>query len=122
MAVRLITASALVAAACALPFASTAHGDVATAPIPESPCNLPNDRTLIIWHRVPGDIDRAEKISESDFYNCRPTLDTLHGPALGPTGPGYCTKLAWLSDNPGYSIRIGPAPPLKNVIDQVGDC
>ncbi len=122
MAIRFITASTLVAAACALPFAPTAHSEVATVPVPKSPCNLPNVRTLIIWHRVPGDVDRAEKVDESDFYNCRPMLDTLRGPGLGPSGPGYCSKVAWSSDNPDYVLGLSPAPPLKKVIDEVGDC
>ena len=122
MAIRFITASTLVAAACALPFASTAHSEVATVPIPKSPCNLPTSRTLIIWHRAPGVEDRAERVDESDLYNCRPKLDELRGPALGPIGPGYCSKIAWSSDNPDYSVGVVPAAPLEKVIDEVGDC
>ena len=124
MAIRFITAS-LVAAACALPFASPAHSDVATVPIPKAPsppCDLPNSNKLIIWHRAPGEVDRAEMVTETDTYNCRPKLDELRGSALGPIGPGYCSKVAWLSDNPGYNPLISPTAPLKNVIYQVGDC
>lgn len=121
MAIRFITASTLVAAACALPFASTAHSEVATVPIPKSPCNLPTLRSLIIWHRAPGVEDSAEAVDESDLYNCRPMLDTLRG-RLGPSGPGYCSKIAWASDNPEYVSGVSPAAPLKKVIDQVGDC
>jgi hypothetical protein len=49
-------------------------------------------------------------------------LDTLRGPGLGPSGPGYCSKVGWSSDNPGYVLGLSPAPPLTKVIDEVGDC
>lgn len=122
MAIPFITASTLVAAACALPFASTAHSEVGTVPIPTSVCNLPNSRSLIVWHRAPRVEDSAEAVGESDLSNCRPMLDTLRGPGLGPSYPGYCSKVAWASDNPGYVLGLSPAPPLKKVIDEVGDC
>lgn len=125
MAIRFVTASTLVAAACALSFASPSHAEVASAPLPKSPsppCNLPTTNPLIVWHRAPGAEDRAEKVAESDLYHCRPMLDVLRGPALGPSAPGYCSKVAWLSDNPGYNTLISPAAPLKNVIEEVGDC
>jgi hypothetical protein len=122
LAIPFITAAALVAAACALPFASTAHSEVATAPIPKSVCTLPTARSLIVWHRAPGVADSAEVVDESDLSNCRPMLDTLRGPGLGPSGPGYCSKVGWSSDNPGYVLGLSPAPPLTKVIDEVGDC
>jgi hypothetical protein len=124
-AIPFITASTLVAAAGALPFASAAHSEVATVPIPKAPsppCNLPTTNKLIIWHRAPGQLDRAETVDESDLYNCRPKLDELRGAGLGPSGPGYCSKVAWLSDNPAYNTLISPTAPLKKVIYQVGDC
>ena len=120
LAIRFITASTLVAAACALPFAPTAHSEVGTVPIPKSPCGLPTVRSLIIWHRAPGVEDSAEAVGESDLYNCRPMLDTWR--ARGPSGPGYCSKIAWASDNPEYVLGVSPAAPLKKVIDEVGDC
>jgi hypothetical protein len=120
VAIPFITASTLVAAACALPFASTAHSEVGTVPLPKSVCNLPATRSLIIWHRAPGVQDSAVGINEADLYNCRPALDTWR--ALGPNGPGYCSKIAWATDNPGYVANVSPAAPLKKVIDEVGDC
>ena len=120
MAIPFIAASTLVAAACALPFASTAHSEVGIVPIPESPCGLPTLRSLIIWHHAPGVEDTAEAIDESDLYNCRPMLDTWRAGA--PKGPGYCSKIAWASDNPEYASGVTPAAPLKKVIDEVGDC
>ena len=120
LAIPFITASTLVVAACALPFASTAHSEVGTVPIPKSVCGLPTLRSLIIWHHAPGVEDSAEAIDESDLYNCRPMLDTWR--ARGPSGPGYCSKIAWSSDNPEYLSGVSPAAPLKKVIDEVGDC
>ena len=64
--------------------------------------------------------DSAEGIPESDLSNCRPMLDTWR--ALGPKGPGYCSKIAWSTDNPDYVMGVSPAAPLKKVIDEVGDC
>jgi hypothetical protein len=125
LAIRLMPAATLLAAACALPFASTAHSEVAAAPIPKAPsqpCNLPTTNKLIVWHRAPGVEDRAEVVDEADLYNCRPMLDELRGPALGPSGPGFCSKIAWSSDNPGYSPLVSPTIPLKKVIYQEGDC
>jgi hypothetical protein len=120
LAIPSIAASTLVVAACALPFASTAHSEVGTVPVPESPCNLPTANSLIIWQHAPGVQDRSVYASEADLYNCRPTLDTWR--AGQQTGPGYCSKIAWSSDNPGYGAFVSPAPPLKKVIDEVGDC
>ena len=119
MAIPFITASTLVAAACALPFASTAHSEVGTVRLGYG-CGLPTVRSLIIWHHAPGAEDSAEAIDESDLYNCRPMLDTWR--ASAPKGPGYCSKIAWASDNPEYVSGVSPAAPLKKVIDEVGDC
>jgi hypothetical protein len=120
LAIRWIAATTAVVAACALPFAPPAHSQIGAVPVPDSPCNLPTARTFIVWQRVPGMPDSSNVINESDLYNCQPTLDTWH--AAQPTGAGYCTKIAWSSDNPAYSIAVWPALPLKKVFDQVGDC
>jgi hypothetical protein len=119
LAIPSIAASTLVVAACALPFASTAHGDVGRGPVPERPCNLPTASSLIIWQHAPPALDRSAFINASDVYNCRPALDTWR--AGQPTGPGYCSKIAWSVDNPVY-VPVEPAAPLKKVVDQVGDC
>ncbi|WP_205873216.1 hypothetical protein [Mycobacterium camsae] len=119
--IRSIATAALTMAACAsFPLAPTAHGDVRTVPIPNSPCDLPISSGLIIWQHGPGMPDRAVFANQSDTYNCRPTLETWR--AAQPTGPGYCSKIAWSADNPGYVPSVTPAAPLKKVIDQVGDC
>jgi hypothetical protein len=120
LAIRFMTASALVAAACALPCAPTAHSEVGTVPLPKSVCNLPAVRSLLIWQHAPRVPDTTIGINESDVYNCKPTLDTWH--SLVQSGPGYCAKIAWSADNPGYVNGVTPVAPLQNVIDQVGDC
>ncbi|OBR98057.1 hypothetical protein BHQ23_00475 [Mycobacterium gordonae] len=107
-------------AACAVPFAPTAQADIRILPVPELPCDLPVSSGLIIWQHAPGVPDRSRFANPADLYNCRPTLDTWR--AGEPTGPGYCSKIAWSADNPGYVPSVTPAAPLKKVIDQVGDC
>ena len=120
MAIRLITASTLVAAAFALPFAPTAHSEFGVAPVPMSPCNLETTRSLLIWEHSPRVPDTAFAINGTDSSNCRPALDTWR--ALVPSGTGYCSKIAWSDDNPGYVKNVSPVAPLQKVIDQVGDC
>jgi hypothetical protein len=92
------------------------------APMPESgPCNLqPTSNDLIIWERWPRLPDAANRVGDVDGVNCKPTLDDWK--AGEPTGPGYCAKIAWASDNPGYDADARPAAPLKHVLDEVGDC
>jgi len=118
--IRLITASTFVAAACALPFAPTAHSEFSLAPGPTLPCNLETTRSLLIWQHAPRVPDSAIAINGTDSSNCRPALDTWR--ALAPNGPGYCSKIAWSDDNPGYVRNVSPVAPLQKVIDQVGDC
>jgi hypothetical protein len=115
-----MTASTLVLAACALPFAPVAGADLGRVPVPAAPCGLPTSDNLLIWRHVPGAQDTTVGVDESDTYNCRPTLETWRA---GETkGPGYCSKIAWVHDNLGYVYGVRPSAPLKNVVDQVGDC
>jgi hypothetical protein len=121
LAIPVRAATTFVLAACALPFASVAHSEAGSVPVPRSSiCNLPTTRDLIIWQRVPPLPDSAFKVGDADIYNCKPTLDTWRGDQ--PTVPGDCSKIAWASDNPSYDFSVRPAPPLTNVIDAVGDC
>ncbi len=120
LAIPMRTASSAVLAACAVSFAPIAHSQGGYVPVPSSPCNLPVSSGLIIWQHAPGMQDSSVFANEADLYNCRPTLDTWR--ANQPTGPGYCSKIAWSADNPGYIPSVAPAAPLKKVIDQVGDC
>ena len=120
MDIRLIATSTLVAAACALPLAPTAQSVVGTVPLPDSPCNLETTKSLIIWERAPRVPDSAFAINATDNSNCRPALDTWR--SLVPNGPGYCSKIAWSTDNPAYVYGVPPAAPLQKVVDEVGDC
>jgi hypothetical protein len=70
-------------------------------------------RDLIIWQRAPRLQDSAFEVGDADLVHCKPTLDTWG--AEQPAGPGYCAKIAWASDNPGYDVDVRPAPPLKKV-------
>lgn len=118
MRIRVITAATVMA--CALPLAPTAHGDVRPVPVPAAPCGLPTAASLIIWQQAPGLQATSRFVNVTDVYNCRPMLETWR--TGQPTGPGYCSKIAWSTDNPGYVPSVTPAAPLKKVIDQVGDC
>ncbi len=118
MAIPSIAASTLVAAACALQFASTAHSEVGTVPVPRDTLQSANREQPISWQHAPGKQDESVFVNKADVYNCGPLLDTWR--AGQPTGPGYCSKIAWSSDNPAYNVY--GAPTLQNVIDEVGDC
>jgi hypothetical protein len=88
--------------------------------LPESGCNIRTTRDLIIWERFPRVPDSAIEVGDADLARCAPTLNTWREGQ--PSGPGYCSKIAWASDNPAYDTEARPAPPLQNVLDQVGDC
>jgi hypothetical protein len=121
--VRILAAAAaaagvMVAAVCGSNTAKPAQSPTST---PVSPCNLqPSDHALILWERVPRLPDDSTMIGDVDLSKCKPTLETWRN--YQPTGPGYCTKIAWADDNPGYPVESRPSPPLKKVIDEVGDC
>ena len=72
-----------------------------------------------MWWVTPGQAAVAQEIGNVDLFHCAPTLTTWRSTV--PTGPGFCTKIAWASDNPGYPIDATPAPPLKHVLGQVGE-
>jgi hypothetical protein len=113
-------ASTLMLAACGLAFASAAPSEAGTVPMPRSgPCNLPTTHDLIIWQRAPRLQDSAFEVGDADLQHCKPTLDTWR--AEQPAA-GYCSKIALASHNPSYGVDARPAPPLKKVIDEVGDC
>jgi hypothetical protein len=91
--------------------AITAQAPAHAAPIPRSGhCNLlpTTGRDLILWTRWPRVPDFATEIGDADLVQCKPTLDTWRDSEQ--TGPGYCAKIAWASDNPGYDINVRPAP------------
>ena len=40
--------------------------------------------------------------------------------ATAPTGPGDCTQVGYVLDNPGYNVNATPAPPLEKVAASAG--
>lgn len=123
---KVVTAAAIAAvttgcAPAALVPAPAAQADPTFVPPTSPACNLqPTSNDLIIWERWPRLPDAATKVGDVDGVNCVPTLSDWK--AGEPTGPGYCEKIAWASDNPGYDVDARPAPPLKKVIETQGDC
>lgn len=84
-----------------------------------APCTLPHFGDLLEWRRRPGQLDSARRFSDVDQAKCAPALDGwMEGM---PPGPGVCYMIGWADDNPGYNAAALPAPPLKKVIDKVGD-
>jgi hypothetical protein len=117
----IMSAAKLAPAVVVLAAAFTAPTPAHAAPAPTSHCDLsPTDRDLIIWQKFPRLIADALEVGDVNLALCRPTLDSWRDGT--PTGPGYCSKIAWAADNPGYDVEIKPAPPLKKVLDTVGDC
>lgn len=60
----------------------------------------------------------ALTLGDDNDPQCRSTLDTFK--EMSPTGPGYCTQIALLSDNADYNLDEPATRPLKNIIDEVG--
>jgi hypothetical protein len=119
----LVGSAAIGSAACGSPPQAAAPTTSAQAAAPTStrtPCTLNSTRTLILWEHWPRLPDNSTEIGDIDGLHCAPTL--AHWREGMPTGPGYCTKIAWSDDNPGYPVESVPAPPLKHVLDEVGDC
>jgi hypothetical protein len=65
-------------------------------------------------------LDNSIEIGDVDLLKCKPTLDTWR--EYQPDAPGYCHKIAWADDNPGYTADVQPAAPLRKVLDEFGDC
>jgi len=84
-------------------------------------CSLQVTSNYIIRYIDPGVTSpTAAEIGNVDEGNCTDTLSTFQQ-NYGNT-PGECVQIAKESDNPGYDVNgSGPAPPLKDVIMQVGD-
>lgn len=61
----------------------------------------------------------AAEIGNVDYTTCSDTLSSFQQ-QFGDI-PGECAQLALASDNPGYDVNAGSAPPLNNVIIQAGD-
>jgi len=85
-------------------------------PSPQPSCS--ESRDLIVWYVVPTLPDSAQELGNYNLATCETTLQELQD--TSPTGPGYCTEAAWVSDNPGYDADATPAKEPKDVVLSVG--
>jgi hypothetical protein len=85
-------------------------------PSPQPSCS--ETRDLIVWYVVPTLPDSAQELGNYNLATCETTLQELQD--ASPTGPGYCTEAAWVSDNPGYDADATPAKEPKDVVLSVG--
>jgi hypothetical protein len=78
---------------------------------------------ILVWYKVPGLADSAAEYGgewniDSENGKCLDSTElTL---ATSPTGPGYCTEVEWADSQPNYNVDADPAPPLKDVVEEVG--
>jgi hypothetical protein len=91
------------------------------APYPTTgPCTLQtSSHNLIVWEHEPL-LDNSIETGDVDLLKCKPTIATWRD--YQPDGPGYCHKIVWADDNPGYKADVQPAAPLKKALDEFGDC
>ena len=82
------------------------------------PSCTPGGPDLLVRYVVPGIHPSAQTLGSEDIVNCQPTITMLQ--KTSPTRPGYCTQVAYASDNPGYDLNADPAPPLKHMIAAFG--
>lgn len=71
----------------------------------------------------PGEAPVAQEIGDEWTWNvslgkCLTGVQMII--AAAPRVPGTCTQVGYVADNPGYDVNADSAPPLDNVIDQVG--
>jgi hypothetical protein len=102
---------------------TTAPADSASQPVsPAETCAtpLPDKGDVIVREIFPNVPVDALDLGGTDPEHCVWTMDSLK--TSQPSGPGYCSQVAWASDNPGYDADTVPAPPLKNVQETIGDC
>lgn len=57
-----------------------------------------------------------------DFGDKKCITSTQMALTTNPPLPGYCTEVGKVAANPGYNVDAHPAPRLKNIIGQSGDC
>lgn len=117
-------------AAAAVLFGATACSSSTTASVPavstpkpspspaSSKSSCTSTRDVIVRYVAPGQPATAQELGNYNLATCQPTLEWLQN--TSPTGPGYCTEAAWVSDNPNYSADTTPAAPLKEVQVRIG--
>lgn len=74
---------------------------------------------MIYRNKVPDRPWNAQLVGDINFVTCtRTSYDEVS--QTSPLGDGYCTQVAYASDNPGYNVDATPAPPLRDVFIEVG--
>jgi hypothetical protein len=77
---------------------------------------LPEYKYIVRAWLGPGVYPRAFEATTENILQCPD-----QGPEGGPTPiPGECTQWALAASNPGYNVNAYPAPPLNDVVAQVG--
>ena len=116
MRIAMLLACALTAAFVLAGYAPTQRAFAAPYPT-TGPCTLqPSSHNLIVWEYEPPLLDNSIEIGDVDLLKCKPTIATWRD--YQPDGPGYCHKIAWADDNPGYKADVQPAAPLKKALDE----
>ena len=106
-------------ATTATPPADTSTSQPAV-PVDTCATPLPDKGDVIVREIFPNVPIDAMELGGTDPERCVWTMDSLK--TSQPAGPGYCSQVAWASDNPGYNADAVPAPPLKKVQVTIGDC
>jgi hypothetical protein len=83
----------------------------------------PDSGDIYVWYVVPGLPDSAQELGGEWTWNhatnsCQTSVQIVI--ATAPQGPGYCTAVGYVSDNPGYDADATPAKRLENVTDESG--
>jgi hypothetical protein len=115
---RRAVVAAVMAAAVALGLVLGLYVFAGSSPTAGGKCTLRSTGEMIIWESWPTIKPNAIELGDVDPVACRPLLDTW-AKAL-PTAAGYCSEIAWASDNPGYDAGAIPARPLRHVLARRG--
>lgn len=83
-------------------------------------CKLVTKRDVIFWWKTPGHPATAQLLGDVDNATCRYSYSLTDMMATSPLGPGFCSAVAFASDNPGYNVDAEPAPWLQHIINEVG--
>lgn len=81
-------------------------------------CALTTKEDLIYWSKTPTLPPAAQVIGDVNLALCVPTVDTIV--QMTPAGPGYCTVIARLADNPRYNADAVPAKRPQHALATYG--
>jgi hypothetical protein len=83
--------------------------------------NRPQTGQILVWYKDPGIADSAQELGGQWRIVAGRCVDSMDWViATSPTGPGDCTEVKWASSQPDYNTNADPAPPLKDVVEEVG--